>query len=126
MTVPLVGFATKPWDFDSACIAVMVGNGNSETNARSCRGMGAHHRMGAEQRHRGLVDAARCPADPVQVNADPRLRGTRPTAQGRLNPVSLYRGKTIALLDKLGRSNSWMRIVAAAARGGGQEAARSG
>ncbi len=38
---PLVGFASKPWDFDSACIAVMVAIDKPEDAVKKCRQLGA-------------------------------------------------------------------------------------
>ncbi|MEN6536022.1 MAG: DNA methyltransferase, partial [Bryobacteraceae bacterium] len=38
---PLVGFASKPWDFDSACIAVTAASDNSEDAVKACRQLGA-------------------------------------------------------------------------------------
>jgi type I restriction-modification system DNA methylase subunit len=100
MTVPLVGFATKPWDFDSACIAVMVGNGDSEKTAHSCRGMGAPI---VWVQHNGTVDWW------MQHAAQPELFESTPVQEfgalvkrhkHKLDPVSVYRGKTIARVDK--------------------------
>ncbi|MFI5386880.1 MAG: class I SAM-dependent DNA methyltransferase [Fimbriimonadales bacterium] len=100
MTVPFVGFATKPWDFDSACIAVMVGNGDSETTARSCRGMGAPI---VWVRNSATVDWW------MQHAAQPTLVASTPIQdfgafvrlhKHKLDPVSVYRGKTIARVDK--------------------------
>ncbi len=100
MTVPFVGFATKPWDFDSACIAVMVSNGDSEATARSCREMGAPI---VWVRRNGTVDWW------MQHAAQPTLFASTPAQdfaalvqehKDRLDPVSVYRGKTIARVDK--------------------------
>lgn len=99
MSVPLVGFATKPWDFDSACIAVMVGNGDSEATAKSCRGMGAPI---VWVRRNGTVDWW------MQHDQKPTLFASKPVTEfaafvrehkDRLDPVSVYRGKTIARVD---------------------------
>jgi hypothetical protein len=38
---PLVGFASKPWDFDSACIAVTAASDMSEDAVKACRQLGA-------------------------------------------------------------------------------------
>ncbi|HSW01079.1 MAG TPA: N-6 DNA methylase [Sedimentisphaerales bacterium] len=38
---PLVGFASKPWDFDSACIAVTAASDKSEDAVKACRQLGA-------------------------------------------------------------------------------------
>lgn len=99
MSVPLVGFATKPWDFDSACIAVMVGNGDSEATAKSCRGMGAPI---VWVRRNGTVDWW------MQHDQKPTLFASKSVTEfatfvrehkDRLDPVSVYRGKTIARVD---------------------------
>lgn len=38
---PLVGFASKPWDFDSACIVVTVTHDKPEDVVKACRQLGA-------------------------------------------------------------------------------------
>jgi hypothetical protein len=100
MTAEYVGFATRPWDFDSACIAVMVGNGNSEATARSCRGMGAPIVWVS---HNSTVDWWK------QHGAGPTLFASAPIQEfpalvhqhrAKLDPLSVYRGKTIARVDK--------------------------
>lgn len=99
-TVPLVGFATKPWDFDSACIAVAATNGDSKATARSCRDIGAPI---VWVPHHGIVEWW------VQHSAEPVLFASKPLAEFRafvgehkaqLSPLSVYRGKTIARIDK--------------------------
>jgi hypothetical protein len=100
VTVPLVGFATKPWDFDSACIAVVDSNGESETAAQSCRALGAPI---VWVQHNGTVEWW-------------TQHGTKPThfathsipdfatfvreRRSQLDPLSVYRGKTLARVDK--------------------------
>lgn len=100
VVVPFVGFATKPWDFDSACIAVMASNGDSAATARSCRGMGAPI---VWVRRDDTIDWW------MQHAAEPTLFATRPIREfgalvqqnrQKLDPVSVYRGKTIARVDK--------------------------
>jgi len=100
MTATYVGFATKPWDFDSACIAVMAGDGNSEATARSCRGLGAPIVWVSNN---GKVDWWQ------QHGAGPTLFASAPSQEfaalvhrhkANLDPVSVYRGKTIARVDK--------------------------
>jgi hypothetical protein len=99
-TAAYVGFATKPWDFDSACIAVMVGNGGSEAAARSCREMGAPIVWVSND---DTVDWW------MQHSTGPTLFESAPSQEfaalvrrhkSKLDPVSVYRGKTIALVDK--------------------------
>ena len=91
----LRGLRTKPWDFDSACIAVMVGNGDSKAIAHSCRAMGAPI---VWVRHNGTVDWW------MQHAGQPTLFASKPVQEFRalvkehkdkLDPVSVYRGKTI-------------------------------
>jgi hypothetical protein len=99
-TVTYVGFATKPWDFDSACIAVLAGNGDSEAAARSCRGMGAPI---VWVNNNGTVDWW------MQHGAGPTLFASKPIREftalvkqhkANLAPATVYRGKTIARVDK--------------------------
>ncbi len=99
-TAAYVGFATKPWDFDSACIAVMVSNGDSEATARSCRGMGAPIVWVSNN---GTVDWW------MQHGNGPSLFASKPIQEfgalvhlhkAELSPVSVYRGKTMARVDK--------------------------
>lgn len=94
-TIPLVGFATKPWDFDSACIAVVDGNGQPEAAVRGCRGLGAPV---VWVRHNGTVDWWK------QHGTTPILFESRPLQEfpalvrqhrEELGPASIYRGKTI-------------------------------
>ncbi len=100
MTIPLVGFATKPWDFDSACIAVVDSGGQPETAARSCRDLGAPV---VWVRHNGHVDWW------VQHDSAPTLFASKPVGEfatlvrqhkETLGPLSIYRGKTIARVVK--------------------------
>jgi N-6 DNA methylase len=99
-TVRYVGFAAKPWDFDSACIAVMAGNGDSEATARSCREMGAPI---VWVTNNGTVDWW------MQHGAGPTLFASKPIQEFAalvqqhktdLDPLNVYRGKTIARVDK--------------------------
>lgn len=100
ITIPLAGFATKPWDFDSACVAVMTTDGDPEATARSCREMGAPV---VWVWHNGTVDWW------MQHAGRPTRFESRPVQQfaafvrqhrNELDPVSVYRGKTIARVDK--------------------------
>ena len=94
--IPLVGFVAKPWDFDSACIAVVEGGDHPETAARSCRDLGAPV---VWVRHNGHVDWW------MQHDTAPTLFASRPVGdfptlvrqhKEALGPLSIYRGKTIA------------------------------
>jgi len=100
MMIPLVGFATKPWDFDSACIAVTMGNGDSEAAARSCRGLGAPIVWVS---HNATLDWW------VQHAGQPTLFASKPVREftafvrqhrAKLDPGSVYRGKTLARVDR--------------------------
>ena len=100
ITLPLVGFAGKPWDFDSACIAVLDGNGDTEQAVRSCYDLAAPV---VWVRHNGSVDWW------VQHKTTPVLFESRPVSdfpalvrkhKAQLDPASIYRGKTIGRLDK--------------------------
>lgn len=100
ITAEYVGFATKPWDFDSACIAVMAGSGNSEATARSCRDMGAPIVWVSNN---GTVDWW------IQHGAGPTRFASASIQefpalvhqyQAKLDPLSIYRGKTLARIDK--------------------------
>lgn len=100
MTIPLVGFATKPWDFDSACIAVIDGNGSSNAVVASCRDFGAPIVWVLQS---GIVEWW------IQHGITPTLFASTPVGEfpalvlqqkSRLHPNSVYRGKTIARVDQ--------------------------
>lgn len=101
ISLPLVGFASKPWDFDSACIAVVDSpNADTERAARSCYDLAAPV---VWVRHNGSVDWY------VQHATRPELYRTRPIHQfpelvrqhkDQLSPSRIYRGKTLAQIDK--------------------------
>lgn len=97
--IPYAGFATKPWDFDSACIAVMVSDGDSKATAHSCRGMGAPI---VWVQHNGTVDWW------MLHDVGPTLYKSRPAQKfaelvhqhkDQLDPARVYRGKTIARVN---------------------------
>jgi type I restriction-modification system DNA methylase subunit len=99
-TIMYVGFVAKPWDFDSACVAVVAGDGDSEAVARSCRGMGAPIVWVSNN---GTVDWW------AQHGTGPTLFASKPLREfaalvqrykAKLDPVTVYRGKTIARVDK--------------------------
>jgi type I restriction-modification system DNA methylase subunit len=100
IALPLVAFATKPWDFDSACIAVVPGSGDPKQSVQSCRDLGAPV---VWVPHNGSVDWW------VQKSPEPVRFASKPPDQFKqlvlehnadLSPVSVYRGKTIARVDK--------------------------
>ena len=100
ITIPLAGFASEPLDFDSACIAVVDGNGNPEFAARSCRNLGSP----VVWVHNGkIVDWW------MQHDGAPTCYASKPVNEftalvrdhrEQLGPGSIYRGKTIARVDK--------------------------
>jgi hypothetical protein len=98
MRYPLVGFASKPWDFDSACIAVKETQGNPEDAVRECRQLGAPIVWVC---HNGTVDWW------IQHRTSPRLLDARPfdqfsslvqEHQSDLTPESVYRAKVLGRL----------------------------
>lgn len=95
---PLVGFAGKPWDFDSACVAVVDATGSLEDAVLKCRQLGAPvvwvHRKGS-------VDWW------IQRSRMPTLFGSKPLGQfpalvrqhkSDLLPESVYRAKVLGRL----------------------------
>ena len=95
---PLVGFASKPWDFDSACIAVVETTDSPENAVRTCRQLGAPI---VWVQHDEIVDWW------VQHSTTPRLFGSRPLGQfaslvrthrSDLTPQSVYRAKVLGRL----------------------------
>lgn len=95
---PLVGFASKPWDFDSACIVVVETTGKPEDAAKECRRLGApvvwvHHDK--------TVDWW------TQRSTGPALFESRPMSrfpalvrqhEAELSPASVYRAKVLGRL----------------------------
>lgn len=95
---PLVGFASKPWDFDSACVAVVETADQPEYAVRECRQLGAPIVWVC---HNGTIDWW------VQHGTAPRLFDTRPrdqfvslvqAHQSELTPESVYRAKVLGRL----------------------------
>jgi hypothetical protein len=95
---PLVGFASKPWDFDSACIAVTAASDKPEDAVRTCRQLGAPI---VWVWRNGTVEWW------TQHSAAPTLFGSRPLGQfgalvrqhkADLLPESVYRAKTLGRL----------------------------
>ncbi len=95
---PLVGFASKPWDFDSACIAVVETTGKTDEAAGACRQLGAPIVWVC---HNATVDWW------VQHSTTPRLLDSRPFDQfaslvqarrSDLAPESVYRAKVLGRL----------------------------
>ena len=99
-TFPLVGFMTGERDIDSACIAVVDGDGQPEKAVRRCYELAAPV---VWVRHNGLVDWW------VQRAEQPTLHASKPLSEfealvrqhkDKLAPASIYRGKTIARIDR--------------------------
>ncbi|MCX5646020.1 MAG: N-6 DNA methylase [Phycisphaerae bacterium] len=95
---PLVGFASKPWDFDSACIAVVETSGKPEDAARTCRQLGAPI---VWVQHNGIVDWW------VQHGTAPKRFDSRPldefaslvrSRRADLTPEGVYRAKVLGRL----------------------------
>lgn len=95
---PLVAFAGKPWDFDSACIAVVEATGEPEEAARGCRQLGTPI---VWVRHEDTVEWW------TQYTAGPALFGSRPLSRfpalvrqhkTDLSPASVYRAKVLGRL----------------------------
>ena len=96
---PLVGFAGKPWDFDSACIAIVETTDKpSEDAARECRQLGTPI---VWVRHNETVDWW------TQHSTSPTLFGSKPLSQfpslvqqykADLLPESVYRAKVLGRL----------------------------
>jgi hypothetical protein len=95
---PFVGFASKPWDFDSACIAVVETSGEPEGAVRECRQLGAPV---VWVQHNGTVDWW------VQHSTAPRRFDSKPlgdfaslvrSRRADLTPESVYRAKVLGRL----------------------------
>jgi hypothetical protein len=95
---PFVGFASKPWDFDSACVAVMETADKPEDAVRACRQLGAPI---VWVQHNGIVDWW------VQHSTAPKRYDSRPldefaslvrSRQADLTPEGVYRAKVLGRL----------------------------
>jgi hypothetical protein len=95
---PFVGFASKPWDFDSACVAVVETSDNPEDAVRECRQLGAPI---VWVQHNGIVDWW------VQHGTAPKQFASRPLSEfgslvrsrrEDLTPESVYRAKVLGRL----------------------------
>ncbi len=107
---PLVGFASKPWDFDSACIAVTATPHNSEDAAKKCRQLGAPIVWVCRN---GTVEWW------TQHAAAPTLFDSRPLGQfgalvrqhqTDLAPESVYRAKVLGRLPGAARQLSFVDV----------------
>jgi len=97
-TYPLVGFASRPWDFDSACIAVVEGTEKPEDAVRTCRQLGAPI---VWVQHNGIVDWW------VQHSEAPERFDSKPfdkffslvrSRRAELTPRDVYRAKMLGCL----------------------------
>ncbi|MCH9003194.1 MAG: N-6 DNA methylase, partial [Planctomycetes bacterium] len=95
---PLVGFAGKPWDQRTACIAVVEANGDPSVAVRSCRVLGAPI---VWVRHNGTVGWwTQHAVNPALLHSVPASQFPKLVRQHKddLDPVSVYRAKTLGRL----------------------------
>ncbi|MBC7834338.1 MAG: N-6 DNA methylase [Phycisphaerales bacterium] len=98
VTYPLVGFASKPWDFDSACIAVVDTVGSAEEAVKSCRDLGAPV---VWVRQKGSVEWwAQHRGEPTRFGPPMGLEFTQfvREREADLRPLSVYRAKALGRL----------------------------
>lgn len=97
--IPLVGFATRERDMDSACIAVVDGGADPEASVRSCYELAAPV---VWVRHNGTVEWW------IQKQSTPALFQRTPVDQfaalvrqykDKLDPISIYQGRTLARIN---------------------------
>ena len=97
--IPLVGFATRERDMDSACIAVVDGGADVVAAVRSCYELAAPV---VWVRHNGSVDWW------IQKQNTPARFQSRPVGQfaalvrqykDKLDPISIYQGRTLARIN---------------------------
>jgi type I restriction-modification system DNA methylase subunit len=100
---PFVGFASKPWDFDSACIVITAASDKPEDAVRTCRQLGAPVVWVCRN---GTVEWW------TQHSTTPTLFDSRPLGQfdalvrqhkANLLPESIYRAKTLGRLPGAGQ-----------------------
>ncbi|MCH9034589.1 MAG: N-6 DNA methylase [Planctomycetes bacterium] len=95
---PLVGFAGKPWDHRSTCIAVVEANGDPAAAVKSCYDLGAPI---VWVRHNRTVDWwTQHAVDPTRLHSAPASQFPKLVRQHKddLDPVSVYRAKTLGRL----------------------------
>ena len=96
---PLVGFAGKPWDQRTACIAVVEANGDPSAAARSCHDLGAPI---VWVKHNRTVDWwTQRTVDPNRLHSVPASQFPKLVRRYKddLHPVSVYRAKTLGRLS---------------------------
>ena len=97
-TFPLVGFASRPWDFDSACIAAVEARGNPEDAARACRALGAP--VVWVQQNDTIEWWVQHGTGPSRLYVKPFDRFALLVREQKqaLHPLSVYRAKTLGRL----------------------------
>ena len=95
---PLVGFAGKPWDQRTACIAVVEAHGDPSVAVRSCHVLGAPI---VWVKHNRTVDWwTQHAVNPALLHSVPASQFPKLVRQHKddLDPVSVYRAKTLGRL----------------------------
>lgn len=97
--IPLVGFASRVRDMDSACIAVVDGSPDPITAVKSCYKLAAPV---VWVRHNGTVDWwIQKPSDPVLFHSAPvgQFASLVRRYKDKLDPSRIYQGRTLARID---------------------------
>lgn len=97
--IPLVGFATRERDMDSACIAVVDGGSDPIAAVRSCYELAAPV---VWVRHNGSVDWwIQKQSTPVRFQSTPvgQFAALVRQYKDKLDPISIYQGRTLARIN---------------------------
>lgn len=97
--IPLVGFATRERDMDSACIAVVDGGGDPVAAVRSCYELAAPV---VWVRHNGSMDWwIQKQNTPVRFQSTPvgQFAALVRQYKDKLDPISIYQGRTLARIN---------------------------